>query len=329
MRPRIGILLTNVGTPDAPTAAAVRRYLRQFLSDRRVIDLPRAIWLPILYLVVLPLRPRRSARAYASIWTNEGSPLLCIMQDLATALASALRLQSTNPIEVAVGMGYGNPSMSHALEQLRAAGCSRLVVLPLFPQYSSPTTGSAFDAVARALASCRQVPEMRTIFGYHDQGRYIEALARSVREFWEQHGAADRLLISFHGLPKRYDAAGDPYRGQCEQTGARLATALDLDANRFGLAYQSRFGREEWLQPYTDPTLQEWARKGLGSADVICPGFAVDCLETLEEIAIRSRQAFLQSGGQRLRYIPALNDRSDHVAALVETIMLHWQGWAE
>ncbi len=328
MQARIGVLLTNVGTPDAPTAAAVRRYLRQFLSDRRVVDLPRAIWLPILYLIILPLRPRRSAHAYASIWTNEGSPLLCIMQDLATALAGALRLQVTNPVEVAIGMGYGNPSMARALEQLRAAGCQHLIVLPLFPQYSSPTTGSAFDAVTRALAGWRRVPEMRTIFGYHDQGRYIEALARSVREFWEQHGASDRLLVSFHGLPKRYDAAGDPYRGQCEQTAARLATALGLDAHRFALAYQSRFGREEWLQPYTDPTLQEWARKGVASVDVICPGFAVDCLETLEEIAIRSRQGFLQSGGQRLRYIPALNDRSDHVTALVEIVMQHLQGWA-
>ncbi|HZM14444.1 MAG TPA: ferrochelatase [Candidatus Krumholzibacteria bacterium] len=327
MHDPIGVLLTNLGTPDAPTAPAVRRYLREFLSDRRVVDLPRPLWLPILYGFVLTLRPRRSARAYASIWTNEGSPLLSIMQDLAAAFESALHLQTTVPVHVAVGMTYGNPSMAQGLERLRDAGCLRVLVLPLYPQYSSPTTGSAFDAVARALTSWRRVPELRTISDYHDHRLYLQALGRSVREFWGQHGEPDRLLVSFHGMPQRFDAAGDPYRGQCEATASSLTGLLGLDAQRTLLAFQSRFGREEWLQPYTDVTLQEWARQGISTVDVVCPGFAVDCLETLEEIAIRYRQAFLAAGGQRLRYIPALNDRPDHVTALVDLAIAKLQGW--
>lgn len=327
MHTPIGVLLTNLGTPDAPTAPAVRRYLREFLSDRRVVDLPRALWLPILYLFVLPLRPRRSAHAYASIWTNAGSPLLCIMQDLAASFESALRLQTTTPVHVAVGMTYGNPSMRQALGQLRDAGCRQILVLPLYPQYSSPTTGSAFDALARVLTAWRWVPELRTISGYHDRSGYIQALARSVREFWGQNGEPERLMVSFHGMPKRFDAAGDPYRGQCEATTTLLLRALALDPTRCLQTYQSRFGREEWLQPYTDITLQEWARQGITNVDVLCPGFSVDCLETLEEIAIRNRQTFLAAGGQHLRYIPALNDRADHVNVLVELTLQHLQGW--
>ncbi len=323
----IGILLTNVGSPAAPTTAALRRYLRQFLADRRVVDLPRPLWLPILYFFILPFRPRRSAHAYASIWTNAGSPQLVIVRALAQALDMTLRARIDTPLPVALGMAYGEPSIRRGLEELRDHGCRRILVLQLFPQYSSPTTGAAFDAVSAALAAWRCVPELRTITGYHDRPGYIEALARSVREFWKREGEPERLLVSFHGVPRRYDEAGDPYGGQCVDTARLLTTALGLNADRWLLAFQSRFGREEWLQPYTDVTLRQWARQGVAQVDVICPGFAADCLETLEEIAIRARASFLQAGGQRLRYIPAMNARPDHVAALADLVAQHLQGW--
>jgi ferrochelatase len=323
----IGLLLTNVGTPDAPTAKAVRRYLREFLSDRRVVDLPRALWLPILHLVILTFRPRRSAHAYASIWTEQGSPLLVIVENMAAALEAALRDKVQAPVHVAVGMAYGNPSVRRGFEELRDRGCRRILVLPLYPQYSSPTTGSSFDAVSRTLTTWRWVPELRWITSYHTHPLYIEALARSVRQAWEKDGVPDRLLVSFHGMPKRYDAAGDPYRGQCEETARLLTDALQLETDQWLLAFQSRFGREEWLMPYTDVVLHDWGRQEIGRVDVVCPGFAADCLETLEEIAIRGRETFLKSGGRELRYIPALNERPAHIAALSNLVLQHLAGW--
>jgi len=344
----IGLLLTNVGTPDAPTPAAVRRYLREFLSDRRVVDLPRVLWWPLLYLFILPIRAPRSAHAYASIWTPEGSPLLSNTQRLAAAVETALRAKLPQPVHVAAGMGYGNPSMRMALATLRDHGCRRLLVLPLFPQYASPTTGSTFDAVTGVLRSWRHVPEMRFAGSYHDHPGYIAALARSVRELWDREGEPDRLLLSFHGLPQRYVAEGDPYAAQCEETARLLIAALGLGepvpatnarsptleaprpsgrSGRWALAFQSRFGREEWLRPYTDETLRAWAANGVANVDVLSPGFAADCLETLEEIGIRNRGWFLEAGGQRLRYIPALNDRPDHVEALADVALRHLQGW--
>jgi len=329
MQEPVGLLLTNVGTPDAPTAKAVRRYLKQFLSDRRVVDLSRALWLPILHGIILTFRPRRSAHAYASIWTAEGSPLLVIVESLAAALEASLRDKIAAPVHVAVGMAYGNPSVQRGFEELWDRGCRRVLVLPLYPQYSSPTTGSSFDAVTRTLTDWRWVPELRTIGSYHAHPLYIEALAQSVRQAWEREGEPDRLLLSFHGMPKRYDAAGDPYRSQCEETVRLLTDRLDLDPDRWLLTFQSRFGREEWLTPYTDVTLHAWGKQRMGRVDVLCPGFAADCLETLEEIAIRGRETFLRAGGGELRYIPALNERPAHIAALSDLVLRHVSGWDE
>jgi protoporphyrin/coproporphyrin ferrochelatase len=323
----IGVLLTNAGTPDAPTAAAVRRYLRQFLSDRRVVDLPRALWWPLLHLVILPFRSPRAARAYASVWTAEGSPLLVVSRRQAEALELALRACLAQPVHVALGMGYGSPSLGAGLAELRDRGCWRVLVLPLFPQYASPTVGSAFDGVTGVLRGWRQVPELRFACGYHDHPGYVAALAKSVRELWERDGEPDRLLLSFHGLPARFIALGDPYRGQCEETARLLVAALGLDAGRVTLAFQSRFGREEWLEPYTDEVLRSWGQSGVGTVDVVAPGFAADCLETLEEIAIRYRATFLAAGGGRFRYVPALNERPDHVAALADVVRRRLAGW--
>jgi ferrochelatase len=314
-----GVLLTNVGSPDAPTPAAVRRYLREFLSDRRVVDVPRLLWWPILNGVILPLRPRRSAHAYAKIWTAEGSPLVAITRRIAAALAKELSGTLGSEIPVAVGMGYGNPSLLSGLEILRNAGCDRFLVLPLFPQYSSPTTGSSFEGLTRALTRWRVIPELVTIGSYPEHPSYIAALANSVRTAWRNDGEPDLLLLSFHGLPVRFVASGDPYRAECEATARALVAALQLPPDGWKMSFQSRFGREPWLQPYTDVTLRELGRGGL-RVDVICPGFAADCLETLEEIGMQNRGWFEEAGGKRFRYIPALNDSAEHVRALAEIV---------
>jgi len=322
------ILLVNLGTPDAPTPAALRRYLREFLWDRRVIDWPRPLWWLVLNGVILNTRPRRSARLYAQIWSDEGSPLLAIGRRQAAALGAELRQRlGDGAPHVALGMRYGRPSIRTALEELRAQGCTRLLVLPLYPQYFSGTTGSTFDAVAAALATWRWVPELRTIGGYHDDAGYIRALAESVRDLWAREGEAERLLLSFHSIPVRGQQAGDPYPEQCQETARLLSAALGLSPERCTIGFQSRFGREKWLEPFTDRILQSWGAAGVQSADILCPGFAADCLETLEEIAIRYRSYFLQAGGQRYRYIPALNDRPDHVRALADLILRHLQPW--
>ena len=314
---RCGILLSNLGSPDAPTPGALRRYLAEFLSDPRVVERPRILWLPLLYGVILNVRPARSARLYQRIWTPEGAPLIAISRRQGAALESALRAAyDAHSIAVAVGMRYGNPSIASALQELQDRECSRIVVLPAYPQYFSGTTGSTFDAVAQALRKQRRVPSLHFIADYHDDAAYIAAVAASIREAWERDGEPDRLLLSFHGIPTRYEAAGDPYARQCRRTATLIADALGLPYERWLLTFQSRFGREEWLQPYTDHTLQAWARDGVRRVDVVCPGFAADCLETLEEIALLNRDVFVAAGGERLRYIPALNDRPDHIAAL-------------
>lgn len=315
--PSTGVLLANLGTPEAPTPAAVRRYLRQFLSDRRVVDLPPLLWRPILEGLVLPTRPRRSAHAYGRIWTAEGSPLLTISRRQEAALRSRL---AGREVAVALGMRYGRPSIPEALEALRAAGISRLVVLPLYPQYSSASTASTFDAVATELRRWIAVPEVRFIAHYHDRPWYVRAVADSVREVWRAEPPAARLLFSFHGMPKRTEAAGDPYAAQCRDTARRVAAELGLVEDRWSLSFQSRFGAAEWLQPYTDRTLQALGAEGV-DVDVVCPGFAADCLETLEEIAITDREIYSAAGGGRFRYIAALNERPDHIeglAALIE-----------
>ncbi|MCC7410518.1 MAG: ferrochelatase [Gammaproteobacteria bacterium] len=325
----VGLLLTNLGTPDAPTTAAVRRYLREFLSDPRVIEVARIPWWFILNFGILPLRPRRSAHAYARIWEAEGSPLLRITARQAQAVAAQFTARCRAPVRVEFAMRYGKPSLRSVLERLAAAQVRRLLVLPLYPQYSATTTGSTFDAVSKALRSHRWVPELRFVGGYHDDPVYIAALADSVREHWDAHGRGKRLLFSFHGLPREYLLAGDPYFCQCHATARLVAEALALPGSDWQVAFQSRFGPREWLRPYTDETLREWAGGGLGSVDVICPGFAADCLETLEEIAMLNRDLFLAAGGERFSYIPALNDSATHAQALTALALRHMRGWPE
>ncbi len=319
---KCGVLLVNLGTPDAPTPEALKRYLKEFLSDERVVDLPRWSWLPILHLVILRTRPKRSAELYQKIWTDRGSPLLVTTEDQATALSERLSQHNCGDVPVAFGMRYGTPSIEAGIAALRDVGCDRVVVLPAFPQYSIATTLSVEDVLTAVQSRLDHCPKIEMIGDYHDQPGYIAALANSVKESWQQHGRGERLLISFHGTPVRYrDEKGDPYFGQCETTARLLAGALGLTDDEWTLAFQSRFGPEEWLQPYTDHTLDGWGRDGIKTVDVICPGFAADCLETLEEIAIGCAESFIEEGGERLNYIPALNARPDHIAALADVVV--------
>lgn len=323
------VVLVNLGTPDAPTPRAVRRYLAQFLSDPRVIEKPRWLWQLILRGVILRIRPRRSAHAYARIWTAQGSPLLIHSQAVRAALDVHLRDRCAGPVSVHLAMRYGEPALAGVLAELNARGVRRLLLLPLYPQYSATSTGAVIDALADAMKTLRWPPELRTINDYHDDPAHIAALARSVRAHWESHGRADRLLLSFHGIPQSYVDAGDPYLVQCRSTAALLSRELDIAADAVVVAFQSRVGREEWLKPYTDVTLRELAASGVGSVQVLCPGFAVDCLETLEEIAMENRDAFLAAGGRRYEYIPALNDSAAQVDALAALALRHAQGWSE
>jgi ferrochelatase len=325
--PAVGVLMAILGTPDAPTPAAVRRYLREFLSDPRVIEVSRPVWWLILNLFVLPFRPKKSAALYASVWTEEGSPLLVISQRQQAAVAAELKARYGTAVHVALGATYGNPSMRSALDELLAKGCRRILLMPMFSHYSSTSTGAAYDALTRELATLRWLPELRTVCQFHDDPAYIGALAASVRERWRDEGKPDMLLMSFHGVPERYLANGDPYHCQCLKTGRLLAEALELPAGRWRVSFQSLFGKEEWVKPYTDKTLQAMARSGIRKVDVICPGFAADCLETLEEIEVENRTLFLEAGGVQFRYIPALNDRPDHIAALCGVIDRNLGGW--
>lgn len=323
----IGVLVTNLGTPAAPTPAAVRRYLAQFLADRRVVELPRWLWLPILHGVILRLRPRRSAAAYREIWTEEGSPLLSNARRQARALEDALAAGAGSNVKVVLGMRYGEPAIGAALAALRDWGARRVLVLPLYPQYSATTTASTYDAVFEALASVRRIPELRLVSDYHDHPGYIDAIAESVRAARAQSGDPGRLLMSFHGLPQRYCDAGDPYYAQCLETARLVAARLGEPPENWAVAFQSRVGRQKWLQPYTEDLLCEWAEAGVRRVQVLCPGFSADCLETLEEIAIRGAQTFRACGGESLDYIPALNDGPAHIAALADIVRLHTLDW--
>lgn len=328
----LGILLVNLGTPDAPTTRAVRRYLSQFLSDPRVIELPRLIWWLVLNGVILQIRPRQSAKAYRKIWTDAGSPLLVISERQRAALEAQLRRGLGETVNVALGMTYGNPSIATALEALRRRRTRRLLVLPLYPQYSGSSTGSVFDAVTRALQRWRWVPDLRIISDYHDARGYIDELAASVKDFWKQKkGPRGHLLLSFHGIPRRYVENGDPYLSHCRATARLLGDALALREDEWTMSFQSRVGREEWLRPYTDETLAQWAesKNGPKNVDVVCPGFAADCLETLEEIAMQNRELFMDAGGESFEYVPALNDRPGHIEFLAELVERHCRGWLE
>lgn len=325
--PQATVLLLNLGTPEAPTADAVGDYLAEFLSDPRVIEAPRALWWPILHGWVLRTRPRRSAEAYAKIWRDDGSPLLVFSERLADAVGAELERRTSGHVDVALAMTYGRPSTAAVVASLMARGTRRILALPLFPQYSATSAGAALDAVARIAQRLRWPPDIRTSSDYHDDPGYLEALAASVRDFWARSGRSEKLLLSFHGIPQRYAEAGDPYPDQCRETAQRLGDALGLNDDRMLVTFQSRLGRQPWLRPYTDETVEQLARQGVTSLDVLCPGFAVDCLETLEEVAMRYRSTFLTNGGKQFRYIPALNADAAHVGALAEIAIRQLRGW--
>lgn len=322
------MVLVNLGTPTAPNASALRTYLREFLSDPRVIELPRALWLPILYGVILPLRSGRSAAAYRRVWMAEGSPLRVLSERLTAGVAAHLGV-STPDVVVRLAMRYGQPSVANVLRELRDAGLRRVIVLPLYPQYSASTAASVFDAVVDELRTWRRVPELRFIADYHAEPGWAESVAESIRKHWATHPRGDKLLFSFHGIPQRYVRNGDPYEDQCRASAAAIVAQLGLPDDAWQLCFQSRVGREPWLQPYTDETVMALGKAGVKSLDVVCPGFAVDCLETLEEIAMQNAEFFEEAGGEHLRYIPALNDAPGHVATLARLIRRHGAGWPE
>lgn len=325
----LGVLVTNLGTPDAPTAPALRRYLKEFLSDPRVVELPRPLWWLILNGLVLRTRPAKSAAAYARVWTERGSPLLSHCEDITEALEKRLGERFRGRVEVALGMRYGNPSLRSALESLRDRGARRLLVLPLYPQYASSTTGSTFAKITDILSQWRWLPEFRMVTGYHDEPGYVRALAERIREHWQAKGRGERLMFSFHGIPRFTFLAGDPYHCHCHKTARLVAETLGLAEGEWFVTFQSRFGKAEWLKPYTDETLERWGGEGVGNIDVICPGFPADCLETLDEIGFENAELFHESGGGQLRYIPALNAGDTHLQMLENLVTRHAGGWPE
>ncbi len=313
---KVGVLLTNLGTPDAPTPKALRRYLAEFLSDPRVIEIPRLAWLPILHGVILRIRPKKSAALYKSVWTDDGSPLLAISKRQSEAVQQALGEQAI----VKLGMRYGNPSIAKALREFQELGLRRIIVLPLYPQYSAATTGSTFDALAKELQSWRWVPSLSFINGYVDNPLYIDALAQSLQEHISAQGMPDKIVFSYHGTPKRYLMAGDPYHCLCHKTTRLVREKLGLAEDRCLTTFQSRFGKAEWLKPYTDETLEKLPTEGVKHIAILSPAFSADCLETLEELEVENREVFTSAGGETYHYVPALNDRPDHIAALVDVL---------
>ncbi|EDT38793.1 ferrochelatase [Burkholderia ambifaria] len=328
---RIGVLLINLGTPDAPTPRAVRRYLAEFLSDPRVVEIPQVVWQVLLRTLILPLRGRASAKKYAAVWMPEGSPLR-VYTERQTEGVRHLLAANAYQVTVDYAMRYGSPNIAQALAQFKRAGVERVLLMPMYPQYSASTTATAFDAAFAALARMRNQPEVRTVRQYADHPAYIHALAEQVRQYWAQHGrpdfaAGDKLVLSFHGVPKRTLDLGDPYHDQCQQTGALLVAALGLSTLECRVTFQSRFGKAEWLQPYTAPTLRELGAAGVRRADVFCPGFTADCLETIEEIGMEVRDEFIAGGGQAFHRIPCLNGAPAWVRALGEIVAENLQGW--
>ncbi len=325
---RHAVVLANLGTPEAPTAAALRPWLAEFLGDERVVDMqPRWLWWLILHGVILRTRPRQSAHAYRQIWTTEGSPLRIHSEQLATALARHLADDDAPRIRVELAMRYGRPRVQDVMARLTADGVRKILLLPLYPQYSATSTGSVLDAAADALQQLRWPPELRIVNAYHTHPAWLDALAESVHNHWQAQGRGDKLLLSFHGIPERYVRLGDPYLEHCRATTAALRQRLGLAADELQMTFQSRVGREEWLKPYTDATVRELGAAGTATLDVLCPGFAVDCLETLEEIAIRNDGYFRDAGGKRLRYIPALNASQSHARALAALVRDYTRDW--
>ena len=326
---KLGILITNLGTPEAATPSALRKYLREFLWDPRVVEFPRPLWWLILNFVILQFRPRKSAAIYANIWTKEGSPLLVNTKAQCAALKEKFIQNNLAHIELEFGMRYGTPSIESALLRMQKNNVTKLLVLPLYPQYSGSTAGSTFDAVADSFSKIRWTPELRFINQYADDDAYISACANQISHYWSSHSRGQLLLFSFHGLPKKYLTSGDPYHCQCHKTARLIAEKMQLADSEWKLTFQSRFGREEWLQPYTDKTLESLAKKGVKSVDVFCPGFSADCVETLEEIDMQNREVFLEAGGEKFQYIPALNDGDEHIDAIFKLLSRHMQGWRE
>lgn len=323
---KTAVVLANLGTPDAPTPAAVKIYLKEFLSDPRIVEIPRLIWWFILNGIILPFRSRQSAQKYASIWTDQGSPLKVHTERQAELLQSTLTARG-HDCRVTLAMRYGNPGLASVLDQLKAEGCDRILVLPAYPQYSGTTTASIFDTVFTHYTRVRNAPELRLIKHYHDDVGYIQALAATVRAHWEQHGRPDKLLMSFHGVPKRTLLLGDPYHCECYKTARLLGDALGLTKEDYLVTFQSRFGKAEWLQPYTAPTLQALGQQGVRRIDVMCPGFTSDCLETLEEISMEAREDFLHAGGAEFHYIPCLNELPQWIEAMADIVERHSGGW--
>ena len=331
---KLGILLVNLGSPEAPTASAVRKFLAQFLSDPRVIEISRFIWWPVLHGIILRVRPQRAAKSYKKIWSDDGSPLIHISRLQTRAIQKKLEDRFRGHVITDMAMTYGSPSIKHGLQGLRKAGARRLLILPLYPQYSATTTAAVFDQVTDVLKGWRWLPDLRMINHYHDHPKYIEALANSIQNQWADNESkgqkrGDLLLFSFHGIPQRYVDNGDPYFCHCQKTARLVAEKLELSADQWKVVFQSRFGREPWLQPYCDLTLQELPASGIKNIDIICPGFAADCLETLEEINMENKKLFNQAGGESFNYIPCLNNNKDHIKALGEVLTAHMFGWPE
>jgi ferrochelatase len=317
---KTGVLLINLGTPDSPTPPAIRRFLSKFLTDRRVIEIPRFIWWPILYCLILPFRSRKLASQYKSIWTAEGSPLAVISHAQAAALSALLEHQYGNHIHIELGMAYSKPSIATALKNFEALDITKWIVLPLYPQNSAATVGTAIDIILQFIKARRTIPELHFIAGYAGSPDYIAALTESLRLHWQRNSKAEKLLISFHGLPERNIKLGDPYLSECTKTATQLSQALNLKTNEWEMVFQSRFGRAKWLQPYLEPRLIELAKQGIRTVDVICPGFSADCLETLDEIGIQYRKIFVEAGGADLRYIPALNATEPHIEMMAKLV---------
>ena len=325
--PAPGVLLVNLGTPDEPTPGAVRRYLREFLSDPRVVTLPRLVWLPILYFLILPFRPGKTAKKYAAIWTKDGSPLRVNHERQAQLLRGSIgeRLRANVPVFGA--MRYGKPSVREGLAALREKGCDRILVIPMYPQYADSTTASVQDSVAKELRRWKPAPQLRVLKDFHDHRAYAKAIAKNINDYWMKHGRPDKLLLSFHGIPKAVVEAGDPYRDQCLESARLIASELGWMDQRTVVTFQSRFGAAEWIKPYTADTLATLAKDGVGRVDVACPGFATDCLETLEEIAMECRDTFLAAGGKEFHYIPTTNDTPAWMTAISIIALENLQGW--
>jgi ferrochelatase len=317
---KIGVLITNLGTPDAPKKKQLRTYLKEFLSDPRVVEVPRLVWWFILNLVILNIRPSRSAKAYRTVWTERGSPLMYHTQDQANALRKKLQQTYGENVIVEFAMRYGSPSVDSVIDNMLQQGVRKLVVLPLYPQYCASTTASTFDAVAASLSKKRWMPDLQFITHYHDQTDYIQAVADKIREHWKQNEQSEKLIFSYHGIPKRYLLNGDPYHCECYKTSRLIAENLGLTKEQYFVSFQSRFGREEWLKPYTDHSLKQFAANGVKSVQVVCPGFSADCLETIEEIGIENRDYFLEAGGEDYQYIAALNAEGSHINAMANIL---------